>query len=923
MSPQAQDLGWPPILPALRLAAVLSLGTVYLAHGLDTGSVGTLAVGLLWTLCFSDIWTLATSTSPDFNSRRHSNMNLAHTVIVGLQVIARRLYAQAASLRKTSRIVFRVVRGTYRALSAAICFLRWSLEVAYRCGAEFFATVRDIVNTVDLILTAVAEVLVVLVEGAICIYKTIGWSTRILTCTLLRVGRAIPVLVASASRLSTSGATRIVESVIWILATSRVHVGVLGVYMDLAAPIVWSWSIQCLSDCFSCVSLFVDTLDDFLKAYVSKIESARGTSQEEDGFEAVLALQQLESIMVHNAVPLPVIKVATTPCLQSVAMLSVQCAISHIYQPTSLPSEDSEQYECFDHGDFTYDPVDYMEASDFTGSHAVGTLIMELHEFECTVVYDDEACTVTTYVYGRLSFKVVYGEECPSAFEDVHDHAPCTSSDDLDDTCCDAWISTVKHSGLLCITSTGSTTTVKSSPARVEYSTSTVVAVPTRPLCITWHDEATPFAASTTTVKSSPTRIEYLTSIVVDVATPTLCIAWHGEANFDVATPTLMSVSKMSTPVDITSQRVRPMLYLTWYEDSDYKATSVTSPVCITGHEHDTTFDSTDDLDAYDDSFSVLEDPDATLCEDSTSEVLCKPESPGSCDDVASTLKHAVPESTAPPCQDRVAEQIYKILCEDQSRLDSSASLRSFAALLRLRVANGAIAAPIEDFSDRSATDNAATSRPASDASTPISALQPKKKSRRRRGRGGKGLAAKLAASSTPPAELYPSSTSLPAAYSSSAPAPTQTQAADEAKSSPASTPETSSCVPTLPHESVDKDDVLLGGADDDTPPTTAEPPAPRRPRMSRNARVRAKNAAAKRNTATQALVEKLRRAPTEEEIQEKLEEMKKAHNWATRMNHARTASRKAVVAITARQAFYVAVVEAAARRIARLNDTE
>ncbi|KAI0742555.1 hypothetical protein C8Q80DRAFT_1329032 [Daedaleopsis nitida] len=861
MSLQVQDLGWPPILPALRLAAVLSFGTVYLAHGLHTGSVGTLAVGLLWALCFSDIWTLATSTSPDFNSRRHSNMNLAHTVIVGLQLFARHLYAQAASLKKTSRIVFRVVRGTYRALSAAIRFLRWSLEVAYRCGGEFFATVRDIVNTVDSILTAVAEVLVVIVEGAICIYKTIGWSTRILTCTLLRVGRAIPVLVASASRLSTSGATRIVESVIWILAASCVHVGVLGVYMDLAAPIVWSWSVQFLSYCSTCVHLFVDALDDLLKAYVSKMEIARETSQEEHGFELTYM-------------------------------------------------SNSDQYECFDHGDFTYDPVDYMEASDFTGSHAVGTLIMELHDFERTVVYDDEACCH-------------HGEECPSAFEDVPDHAPCTSWDDLDNTCCDAWISTVKHSDLLCITSTGSTTTVKSSPARVEYSTSTVVAVRTRSLCITWHDEATPSAASATTVKSSPTRIEYLTSIVVAVATPTLCIAWHGEATLDVATPTLMSVSKMSTPVDITSQRVRPMLYLTCYEDSDYKATSVTSPLCITGHEHDTTFDSTDDVDAYDDSFSVLEDPDATLCEDSTSEVLCKPESPGICDDVASTLTHALPESTAPPSQDRVAEQIYKILCEDQSRLDSSASLRGFAALLQLRVANGATAAPIEDISDHSAADNAATSRPASEASTPVSALQLKKKSRRRRGRGGKGLAAKLAASSTPPAELYPSSTSLPAAHSSSAPALTHTQAADDATSSPASTPETSSCVPTLPHESVDKDNVLSGGADDDTPPTTAEPPAPHRPRMSRNARVRAKNAAAKRNTATQALVEKLGRVPTEEEIQEKLEEMKKAHNWATRMNHARTASRKALVAITARQAFYVAVVEAAARQIARLNDTE
>ncbi|KAI0742567.1 hypothetical protein C8Q80DRAFT_1346265 [Daedaleopsis nitida] len=912
MSLQAQDLGWPPILPALRLAAVLSLGTVYLAHGLDTGSVGMLAIGFLWTLCFSDIWTLATSTSPDFIRRRHSDMDLGQTVIVGLQVLARRLYAHAVSLRKTSRIVFRVVRWTYRAVSAAICFLRWSLEVAYRCGADFFGIVRDVVNTVDSTLTAVAEVFVVIVEGAICIHKTIVRSTRILTAC---------------------GATRILDEAVWILAASRVHVGVLVVYLHLAALIVWSWSVQLLSYCFNCVRLFVDTLDNLLKAYVSKMEMRREISQEGNGFE------HQESITV----PVPAFKIAiTSRPQQAVAMLSVHWAISHNYHFTSLPSEgksviplalhpmlshsvDSEQYECFECGDFTYDPVEYMEASDFTGSHAVGTLIMELHDFERAVVYDDEACTATTYVYGRLTFKVIYGEECPSAFEDVHDHAPCTSWDDLDDTC-EAWISTVKYSDLLCITSTASATTIKSSPSCIEYSTSTAVAVTTPTLCITWHDEATPSitsTASSTTVKSWPALIEYSTSNVFAVPIPTLCITWHDESTFDVATSALVSVSRLSTPVDIAGERVRPTLYLTWYEDSNYKATSVTSSLCITGNEHNATFDSTDDLDAYDDSFSVLEDPDATLREDSTSEVLCKPESPGICDDVASTLKHAVPESTAPPCQDRVAEQIYKILCEDQSRLDSSASLRSFAALLRLRVANGATAAPIEDFSDRSATDNAATSQPASDASTPVSALQLKKKSRRRRGRGGKGLAAKLAASYTPPAELSSSTTSLPAAYSSSAPAPTQTQAADEAKSLPASTPETSSCVPTLPHESVDKDDVLSGGADDDTPPTTVEPPAPHRPRMSRNARARAKNAAAKRNTATQALVEKLGRAPTEEEIQEKLEEMKKAHNWATRMNHARTASRKALVAITARQAFYVAVVEAAARRITPLNHTK
>ncbi|KAI0742571.1 hypothetical protein C8Q80DRAFT_1189428 [Daedaleopsis nitida] len=471
MSLQAQDLGWPPILPALRLATVLSLGTVYLAHGLDTGSVGTLAVGFLWTLCFSDIWTLAASTSPIFNRRRHSDMDLRQTVIVGLEVLARRLYAHATSLRKTSRIVFRVVRWTYRAMSAAICFLRWSLEVAYRCGADFFGIVRDVVNTVDSTLTAVAEVFVVIVEGAICIHKTIVRSTRILTGTLLRVGRAVKVLVVIASRLLACGATRILDEAVCILAASRVYVGVL-VYLHLAALIVWSWSVQLLSHCFNCVRLFVDALDDLLKAYVSKMEMGREISQEEHGFE-------LESTMVHNAVPLPAVKVPTTPCLQqAVAMLSVQGAISHTYLFTSLPSEDSEQYECFEYGDFTYDPVEYMEASDFTGSHAVGTLIMELHDFERTVVYDDEACTETTYVYGRLTF---YGEECPSAFEDVHGHAPCTSWDGLDDTC-EAWISTVKYSDLLCITLTVSTTTVKSSPACIEYSTSTVVAVP-----LDWH----------------------------------------------------------------------------------------------------------------------------------------------------------------------------------------------------------------------------------------------------------------------------------------------------------------------------------------------------------------------------------------------------------------------------------------------------
>ncbi|KAI0742586.1 hypothetical protein C8Q80DRAFT_915162 [Daedaleopsis nitida] len=380
------NLGWPPILLALLLTTIVSSGTLYLAHVLGTGYIGTLSATLLSTICYTAICIQASPHTSDSDRRLESNPAHVATIL-------------------------RALGGTCWTLFATVRFLCRSLEVAFHCGAVLFSLACHVVEIADSTITFIARACVATIEGVIWAFNTITLCASIVTCTLeriCRIGGALSTVVN-------------LDLVRWIAKTSNGAVynwtsSVVGgqdIYSSVTAPSAWIWSTQPFIDCYNRIRCSIKVVRDQIQVHARK-RDVRREVLEEHGLEGILAISHPEPAVDSPAVITPRDKITATARSPSTQRATIH-AREHYSDAT-----DSRQYAHVVKIDALLDPMESKGDVEFPKCNTAGTLNVEILAFRTTVEIDDEACTENAHLRGEVSFQIVYGEGFTSVFEHVN-----------------------------------------------------------------------------------------------------------------------------------------------------------------------------------------------------------------------------------------------------------------------------------------------------------------------------------------------------------------------------------------------------------------------------------------------------------------------------------------------------------------------